>query len=243
MHAGRNWVEFSATVEELEELLKTEYHTYKHKESGGYRIACEEYGIPQHVREHVDFIMPTIQLDGLRPVSQSQVAVLTTATNSSLTDLSQCGSLVTINCLRALYNFPVGKYNHTGNQLGIAEWADYLYLPDLKGFFARFTAPKIPLDVVPEFISIDGGKRANLTVAKAEEVVESALDVQTAYSMIWPQQIRLYQVGDSVNVDSVGTFNIFLDALVGPKLRLPHQSLTSSRTALTARTKAETSPT
>jgi len=36
---------------------------------------------------------------------------------------------------------------------------------------------------------------------------------RTAYSIIYPQEVRLYQVGDGVNVDSVGTFNIFLDAL------------------------------
>ena len=54
-----------------------------------------------------------------------------------------------------------------------------------------------------------GGRNWN-----AGEVIESALDFQTAYSIIWPQQTRLYQSGDSVNVDSVGTFNIFLDALV-----------------------------
>lgn len=54
---------------------------------------------------------------------------------------------------------------------------------------------------------------SNLTVAKAQEVIESALDFQTAYSMIYPQKIIQYQNGDSVNVDSVGTFNIFLDAL------------------------------
>lgn len=51
-------------------------------------------------------------------------------------------------------------------------------------------------------------------MARAGEVIESALDFQTSYSIIWPQGARLYQNGDSVNVDSVGTFNIFLDALV-----------------------------
>nr|OQO16541.1 hypothetical protein B0A51_14505 [Rachicladosporium sp. CCFEE 5018] len=97
--------------------------------------------------------------------------------------------------------------------MGIAEWADYLYYPDLDPYFANWTSPQIPKGTRPEFISIDGGKPSNLTVAQAEEVVESALDFQTAYSIIWPQQTRLYQNGDSVNVDSVGTFNIFLDAL------------------------------
>jgi tripeptidyl-peptidase-1 len=207
-------VEFSATVAELEELLNTEYHNYQHKASGGYRIACDEYGIPQHVRSHIDFVMPTIQLDGLQPVAQARASIQAPVNITGLFGITNCSTLITIDCLRAIYNIPVGKYNHTGNQLGIAEWADYLYLPDLKTFFQNFTSPKIPSDVVPEFISIDGGKPSNLTVAKASEVIESALDFQTAYSIIWPQQTRLYQSGDSVNVDSVGTFNIFLDALV-----------------------------
>lgn len=43
--------------------------------------------------------------------------------------------------------------------------------------------------------------------------IESALDFQSAYSIIYPQKLRLYQVGDGVNMDSVGTFNIWLDAL------------------------------
>jgi len=159
--------------------------------------------------------MPTIQLDSLKPVAQKLPAIMTEATpKGSLTDLSSCHSLITINCLRAIYKLPIAKFSHKGNELGIAEWADYLYLPDLKNFFEQWSSPKIPSDVTPEFISIDGGKPSNLTVANAEEVVESALDFQTAYSIIYPQNTRLYQNGDSVNVDSVGTFNIFLDALV-----------------------------
>lgn len=159
--------------------------------------------------------MPTIQLDGLQPVANAHPA--SSIESNAIVDLSSgiknCTGLITIDCLRALYGFPAGKYNHSGNELGIAEWADYLYLPDLDPFFKNFTSPQIPAGTRPEFISIDGGKPSNLTVAKAEEVVESALDFQSSYSIIWPQQIRLYQNGDSVNVDSTGTFNIFLDAL------------------------------
>ena len=130
-----------------------------------------------------------------------------------LTGLSNCSQLITIECLRAIYNFQALNLSDPSNKMGIGEWSDYLYLPDLPIFFENFTDPQIPPDVTPDFISIDGGKPSNLTVAQAEEVVESALDFQTAYSIIYPQGLRLYQVGDSVNVDSVGTFNIFLDAL------------------------------
>lgn len=144
--------------------------------------------------------MPTIQLEGLQPIANARPAISEASTLTSLNGTSNCTGLITIECLRELYGFPAGKYNHTGNQMGIAEWADYLYLPDLKPFFRQWTKPQIPEETVPEFISIDGGKRANRSVAEAEEVVESALDFQSAYSIIWPQQTRLYQNGDSVCV-------------------------------------------
>ncbi|GAM83779.1 hypothetical protein ANO11243_017690 [Dothideomycetidae sp. 11243] len=210
---GRNWLEFDGTVAEAEALFDTKYHVYQDKESGGFRMACDEYSLPSHVRPHIDMVMPTIQLDGLKPVANARAAVQKPVNLTGLTGTQHCDELITIDCLRALYNFGPGKYNNPNNKMGIAEWSDWLYLPDLKIFFDNFTNPKIPDTTVPDFISIDGGQTSNLTVAKLEEVIESALDFQTAYSIIWPQQTRLYQNGDGVNVDSVGTFNIFLDAL------------------------------
>jgi tripeptidyl-peptidase-1 len=57
-----NWLEFSATVDEAEELLKTRYNVYEH-ESGQPHIACEEYSIPAHLGEHVEFVYPTVHFD------------------------------------------------------------------------------------------------------------------------------------------------------------------------------------
>ncbi|KAK7728146.1 hypothetical protein SLS57_002616 [Botryosphaeria dothidea] len=214
--AGRNWVQFNGTVDEAERLFNTKYHFFEHKQTGGFRIACDEYHLPQHIQEHVDFAMPTIQLDGLRPIANLNIEHAKAATPlnlTGLTGLKNCDKLITIDCLRALYKFPFLNSSIAGNEMGIGEWADYLYNPDLVPFFENWTSPKIPTDTVPEFISIDGGKPSNLSKAEAGNVIESALDFQTAYSIIWPQKLRLYQVGDGVNVDSVGTFNIFLDAL------------------------------
>ena len=142
---GRNWIEFSGTVEEAERLFDTEYHIYKQKESGGFRMACDSYSLPQSVRKHVDFVMPTIQLDGLKPVANARPAIEASITGiSGLTGLKHCGKLITIDCIRAIYDVPVGKTNHSGNEIGIGEWADYLYLPDLKIFFENYTSPPIP---------------------------------------------------------------------------------------------------
>lgn len=193
----------------------TEYWYYKHEESGGYRLACDSYSVPRHVQEHIDFAMPTVQLDGLKPVANLKPAPARTARFPQGASLGSqpCGKLITVECLRELYKFPPGHFAEECNAMGIGEWADYLYEQDLPIYFNNFTNPKIPNGTVPEFISIDGGKRANLSTVAQFAGVESALDFQAAYSIIYPQRLRLYQVGDSVNVDSVGTFNIFLDAL------------------------------
>jgi tripeptidyl-peptidase I len=208
-------VQFDGTVEEAERLFATEYWYYKHHETGGYRLACDSYKLPKHVQEHVDFAMPTIQLDGLRPVPNQSPSVLVQPLFSGGASLGSqpCVELVTIEFLRQLYNFPAGSTSVSGNEMGIGEWADYLNLPDLPIFFKNYTEPEIPADTVPDFISIDGGKTANATTVQQFIGTESAIDVHAAYSIIYPQNLRLYQVIDSGNMDSVGTFNIFLDAL------------------------------
>lgn len=214
--SGRNWLEFSATVGEAERLLNTKYYSFKHKESDGTRIASDEYSLPADIQKHVDFVMPTVQLDGLKPTPKSAMVIEAPSPITGLNGTANCKKLTTIDCIRALYGVPVparGQKPNPYNQMGIAEWADYLYLPDLKAFYKNFTKPRIPQSLEPEFISIDGGKRGDESRLKAGTVVESGLDFMTAMSIIYPQNTRLYQVGDGVNIDSVGTFNIFLDAL------------------------------
>ena len=98
-----------------------------------------------------------------------------------------------------------------GNEIGIGQWGDYLYPPDLALYFTNYTTQPVPNSTFPEFISIDGGQRWNDNLSIGGE---SALDVQTAYSIVYPQGVRLYQVGDT-NIDSTGTFNTLIDALDG----------------------------
>ena len=56
------WIEFQATVDEAEGLLNAKYHVYEH-ESGQPHVACEEYSLPASVKEHVDFVYPTVHFD------------------------------------------------------------------------------------------------------------------------------------------------------------------------------------
>src|SRR5450432_2689064 len=50
-----NWINTNATVEKAERLLKTTYFQYTH-EGGKVHVACEEYSVPEHLSDHIDFI-------------------------------------------------------------------------------------------------------------------------------------------------------------------------------------------
>ncbi|KAH6868439.1 peptidase S8/S53 domain-containing protein [Alternaria rosae] len=219
LSAGNTRIKFSATVGEVEKLLQTEYHMFQDNQSGEHHIGADGYELPQHVSEHVNIITPTTELVGLHPVARAATVTTNLAAYDNASalggpdDLSDCLSLFTIHCLRAMYNVPVASHNNTGNELGIAAFKDSLYYPDLPAFFKNYTSPQVPLDVEPEFISIGGGKPGNLSQAIARDVTETALDVQTAYSIIYPQQVRLYTTGDSEGVQTVGGFNAIQDAL------------------------------
>lgn len=140
-NTGHNWVEFNGTVEEAERLFATQYWHYQHAESGGYRLACDQYSLPEHLLDSIDFVMPTISLEGMKPVAnwfRGRDQLVETFAAGATIGSQPCGSLITIDCLRQLYNFPASNTSAEGNQMGIGEWADYLYEPDLPTFFKNF---------------------------------------------------------------------------------------------------------
>ncbi len=59
---NKQWIQFDATAEELEALVLAEYHHYEHMETGKSNIGCDEYHVPQHVQDHVDYITPGLKL-------------------------------------------------------------------------------------------------------------------------------------------------------------------------------------
>lgn len=61
--AGRDWITFDASVDEAEALLKTKYHVYEHDYSGQPHVACEEYSLPKHLKDHIDFVTPSVHFD------------------------------------------------------------------------------------------------------------------------------------------------------------------------------------
>lgn len=55
-----SWLRFNVSVDELESLLAAEYHIFQHSATEEDHIGCDEYHLPQHIREHVDFVFPSV---------------------------------------------------------------------------------------------------------------------------------------------------------------------------------------
>jgi len=49
-------------VKEVENLLLTEYHVFEHSETGSLHVACDEYHVPAHITNDLDYITPGIRL-------------------------------------------------------------------------------------------------------------------------------------------------------------------------------------
>lgn len=121
---GRGWLKFEATVDELESLLATEYHVFKHAYTEEDHIGCSEYHVPQHIQEHIEFVTPAVsfmkvkgqgkskkkrtQTAGLSPAAfQPKVKSAGSAFASANADAETeipCYTAVTPECIRsALY--------------------------------------------------------------------------------------------------------------------------------------------
>jgi tripeptidyl-peptidase I len=138
---GFNWLHADVSVGTAERLLQTEYFEYIH-ESGKSHVACEEYSVPEHLRDHIDFITPTVHFDvkisqpkkrstDPKPAVQpAKAKSIGSATNNIaapkyggkipsgkvIGELEQCDEYITPDCLRALYLFPPGFPDHPGSE-------------------------------------------------------------------------------------------------------------------------------
>ncbi|KAF2152969.1 subtilisin-like protein [Myriangium duriaei CBS 260.36] len=232
-----SWLKFDATVEEAESLLKTTYHKFEHGESGQPHIACDEYSIPAHLKDHIDLVTPSVHFDAKivkrkedakekrtvpgaahsigKPWTQPGLASLPKLTqyispNNIIQQLQNCSNQIVPNCLRALYEFPPNLGANPKNSYGIVEYTPQAYVPsDLDNFFRNFSTRQI--GDRPILDSIDGGvvQQTNMSFNFNGE---SNLDLEYAMTLVYPQKVTLYQVGDTVEGAS---FNNFLDAIDG----------------------------
>lgn len=201
------------------------------------------YSLPKHLVEHVDYIKPGVVPAKLKkravankekrdprhrpgppkspfsypePPSPSQWHHWHNHGNPSHgipADLVNCSTWITPPCVRAMYNIPLPSGTpNPSNSLGIFEEMDTYSQEDLNLYFTTFF-PTIPNGTHPTPAFIDG---AVAPVPVYEAGGESDLDLTTAYPLIYPQTITLYQTDDPIYANETlnGTLNGFLDTFL-----------------------------
>ncbi|KAF9046283.1 subtilisin-like protein [Panaeolus papilionaceus] len=225
--ANKGWVSVDATTAEVEELLNTEYHVYTHTETGAEQFGCHNYSVPAHIRRHIDLIRPTVQFNqrpsplalqkrggglgmpSLRngPKKSSKAVTITPS-------LENCDQMITLDCLRALYNVDYTPVATSKNSYGIVEFTPQAFLgPDLDLFFRNFSPSLV--GVRPANVLIDGGEDDSVVQTTDQSFDmngESDLDLEYAMGLTAPQPITLLQTGDLV--EGAG-FDNWLDAVDG----------------------------
>ncbi|CAK7262473.1 hypothetical protein SEPCBS57363_000062 [Sporothrix epigloea] len=244
---NRQWIQFDATVAEAEELLMTEYHIYEHVESGANDLAAEDYHVPSHVREHIDYVTPGIRLRRdpanarkLKRRQQLEEPVRRRSVKPTYSmketigkispeafyklrpyNLTNCDRAISPECVRYLYDIPLGSTATPGNEMGIFEsLGDHYSKTDLDAFLKQF-APFIPNGTYPIPRLIDGA-----TGAVDDEInagAESNLDLMALTPLIYPQKAVLFQTDDDrIEIGETesdfpywGFFNTLFDAIDG----------------------------
>ena len=219
---GGNWLEFGITVRQAEQLLHTQYYVFEN--DGKLAPACDTYSVPESVKDHIDFITPTVHLDSTltprrkkRRSSEEHELIPRASpaqTYASLdSDVSNCNVSITPACLRALYSIPkntLPAVDQVDNSLGIVEfYGNRLRPDDLNTFLTEYTlqadGTPIPNGTTPRFAPINGGIPPNNSLSGVGR--ESDIDFEIAMSLVYPQNVTLFQVGGG------GDYESFLEAI------------------------------
>ncbi|KAK7741986.1 hypothetical protein SLS53_004569 [Cytospora paraplurivora] len=149
------------------------------------------------------------------------------ALNLSILTPANCDYYVTDSCIKSQYHIPNNTLAAPGNELGIFESLDDHYGKlDLDVYFSTLY-PYIPNGTYPTEKLIDGavGSAEDAGLDEEDVGVESDLDFQSAWPLIWPQRTVLFQTDDqfyevnqeqsSSDTPYLGFYNTFFDALDG----------------------------
>jgi len=233
---NKQWMQFDAKVEVLEALVKAKFHEYKHVDTGAIHVACTEYHVPQHVRKHIDYITPGINLISTKTadirgralrkrddhrISDTSIPIGIDTDTLALApsyNLSSCGDLMTPYCLMVMYNISLGTTNVTGNELGIYEGDDQTFAQSTLNLFYKKFATYVPKGTKPVIAGIDGGGALYPVTPTEAGYSETDLDLEAAIPLIYPQGVILFQTDDKhyeTNGTYAGFLNNFFDAIDG----------------------------
>ncbi|KAJ5890471.1 Rattus norvegicus CLN2 is a lysosomal protease Precursor [Penicillium subrubescens] len=226
LNKNKGWLSFTATAKEAEELLQTQYFQYQNMETGQWVCACEQYRVPYNIQNHIDYVEPGIRLSAFRRQKRllhkrDNILIHGASEQMHLPDSDApgvlaslgCDKLITPDCIRAIYKIPLATKAHPKNSLGMFQEDNYFHAEDLDLFFENQTT-NIPLGTRPLEAMIANTEGDG---PSSKFGLESALDLQVVYPIVYPQTITIYQTNDHMDAQnsSQGFLDAFLNAIDG----------------------------
>ncbi|KAJ5153294.1 polynucleotide 3'-phosphatase [Penicillium canariense] len=185
-----NWISFTASISQAEQLLNTQFFYYHHDASQTTLIRTLEYSLPSEIHPHIHLIQPTTRFGRLASHSGLPIDQPIVATPEDLT--ADCGIAIRPHCLRELY----GLHNKRSkpdprNRLGVSGFLDqYARHGDFHHFMRRFS-PDTP-DANFDVVAINGGVNPEDSPVSS---TEASLDIQYSASLAYNALVTFYTVG------------------------------------------------
>ena len=136
-----DWISLSIPVGQLERMLGTKYHVYKHSTTETTLIRTTSYSLPSILHDHVTVVTPSTYFSLPRPLHKTSFVqrveevlaqdvdgttnIATKNTNRPHTAVSaSCDNQITPACLYALYNISYTPVSTKNNSLGVVGYLD-----------------------------------------------------------------------------------------------------------------------
>ncbi|KAF4627946.1 hypothetical protein G7Y89_g10209 [Cudoniella acicularis] len=200
IHDDSDYILFKTNVETANKLLDTVFGWYVNGESDKEVLRTLSYSVPDEIREHINFIQPTIRFGSLKPLS-STAQVIDEGTKSdghlkwwggsAPTVNITCNLTITPECLLDLYNAHYKADPNSGNSIGYASFLEeYARYSDL----ATFEKVYAPYAVGENFtvVQFHGGLNNQTST---DDSGEANLDNQYALSVGYPNPVTEYSTG------------------------------------------------
>ncbi|KAF2722006.1 serine endopeptidase [Polychaeton citri CBS 116435] len=227
---NKGWLGVDLPVKDAERLFATQYYEHENVK-GEVRLGCDEYSVPGHLVEHIDYITPGVRLSA--PMRKRAVQKRDGSdfggwkpgpghhgpphfppghygpwhkppgAGQLPAELQDCARNFTPPCYRAIYNIP-NAYEKGWNVSGNSLGlyeSGDTYSQEDLNLFYKSYAPYIPAGTAPIPAFIDGAQ-APVPAASEDNTGESDIDLAITISLIYPQTVTLYQTDDRPQSDA-----------------------------------------
>jgi len=135
-----DWISLSIPVGQLEQMLGTKYHVYKHSATETAVIRTTSYSLPSILHDHVTVVTPSTYFGRPEPLNKTSIiqsvgevpteavdgvtSLATSADRPNAPVNPTCNHQITPSCLNALYNISYTPVSTKNNSLGVAGYLD-----------------------------------------------------------------------------------------------------------------------